>query len=166
MAILKSKTTKSQEIYNQGLELSNSTNFNKLKKYALDNKIEILDSDKSSELCVKIKSFIEGLEIDKEKSHVFTYAPHSCDSQRYINFMGKQEFIEARPVTIIDNPSNESLICKLKGHPLFIEGVHSEEEIKKIISNKQKAEKERVAKVRREDSEIQSSYRIMQQKLN
>lgn len=166
MAILKSKTEKSQEIYNQGLELSNSTNFNKLKKYALDNKIEILDSDRSPELCEKIKSFIKTLEIDKEKSHVFTYAPDSCESQRFINFMGKQEFTEGKPVTIIDNPSNESLICKLKGHPLFIEGSHDDKEIKEIIDSKKKAEEKRVERVKREDNQIQTSYSQMQRKLN
>lgn len=163
MTILESKN---QEIYNEGKELSNSTNYNKLKKYAKDNNIEILDSDNSSKLREKIKSFIGELEIDKEKSHVFTYAPDSCESQRYINFMGKQEFIEGKPVIIIDNPSNELMISKLKGHPLFIEGSHEDKEIREIIDSKKKAEEKRVERVKREDNQIQTSYSQMQRKLN
>lgn len=158
--------SKNQEIYDEGKELSNSTNYNRLKKYAKDNNIEILDSDNSSKLREKIKSFIDNIEINKEKSYVFTYAPNSYEDRRYIKFMNKQEFMEGKPVTIIDNPSNELIISKLKGHPLFIEGEHDEVEIMKIINKKKEAEKERVERVRREDNQIQTSYSEMQRKLN
>ena len=150
--------SKNQKIYNEGKGLLNSTNYNKLKKYAKDNKIEILDSDQSSELREKIKSFIENIEINKEKSYIFTYAPTCFESPKYINFMGKKEFIEGEPVNIIDNPSNELLIFKLKGHPLFIEGEHSQEEIKNIINKKKIETQERTKKILEEDQKIQNAY--------
>jgi hypothetical protein len=153
MTISKSKTGK-----NQGTELLNSNNFNKLKKYAKDNKIEILDSDNSFELRGKIRTFVENLEINKEKNHIFTYASNCFESPKYINFMGKQEFIEGKSVTIIDNPTNELLIFKLKGHPLFIEGEQNQEQIDDIIKKKKMDNRRKADKILKEDQTIQKNY--------
>lgn len=76
------------------------------------------DSDEDTEEEVEVKG----------KGTVFTYVGKGETSPQRINFMGKQEFIRGRPVTVTD----PKLIAKLKGNPTFIIGKANPELLQEI----------------------------------
>ena len=82
---------------------------------------------------------------------VFTYVGKGESSPQKINFMGLQEFVRGRPVTV----TNPKLIAKLKGVPTFVQG-KADAELLQAIEDEGMAVAE---KNRRMDAQMDANFK-------
>lgn len=63
--------------------------------------------------------------VEQPKSETFTYIGVGEEPPRKINFMGVQEFVRGKETPVTD----PVVLAKLKGHPCFVKGAFSMEEL-------------------------------------
>lgn len=129
-------------------EIKDCNNYQKLKKIALENNIEVDDSDKALDLKDKI---LNNLVVEV---FTFTYIGKGAESPRAIKFMNKIDFIRGEAIDIVNTKENELIIKKLLKNPSFIEGSIEPTEI--IIRDEKEAE--RVNQIIKEDRAIDQAF--------